>query len=206
MKADHAESQDTRKSAFKNKSSLYKRDPHDFYVEPGWCTELLLDALPDWEGPIWDPACGSGNVVVSCWNKGLDAFGTDIVERSPGQLCVMDFLGLWAHGYPFRTIITNPPYGKAEAFIHHALRPGPSAPGRVAVFVRLDFLASLRRHALFTEHEPAYVFVLSRRPNCPPGDATQAQRNHARGQHDYCWIVWDRRRGHYARCEVRWLK
>lgn len=203
MRSDPDESLPTRKSAHKNKSSLYERDPLDFYVEPAFCTELLIDNLPGWEN-VWDPACGSGTIVKTMQANGIDAFGTDIIRRRYEQAAVMDFLALWTHGFPFTDIVTNPPYGKAEDFIRWALRKGPSQARRLAVLVRLDFLASQRRHALFTEHEPQYVMVLSRRPSMPPGDRPDLEAKG--GQHDFMWLVFDRRRGHYARCEVRWLK
>ena len=46
----------------KRDSSLWRRDPHDWYVEPAWCSLRLFEEEA-FRGCIHDPACGGGNIV-----------------------------------------------------------------------------------------------------------------------------------------------
>lgn len=171
----------------KQKHSGYVRDPHDWYVEPPFCTELLLDRVQFEK--VWDPACGRGTIVETCHTRGIEAIGTDIVDRihADSPLSV-DFLSpTLAPPLDWTDIITNPPYRHAEAFVRRAFELDAR---RIAVLVRLDFLASQRRQVLFREYQPILVLVLSRRPSMPPGQALLNGTKPTSGQHDYCWIIW----------------
>jgi hypothetical protein len=52
----------------------YKPDDDDFFVEPEWTVDLLLDA-EQFDGILLDPACGIGTIVHSCWDYGIRAEG-----------------------------------------------------------------------------------------------------------------------------------
>jgi len=178
-------------TAFKEKRSFYERDALDWYVEPAWCTELLLKRV-SFE-LVWDPACGCGTIVRTCRNCNINAIGTDIIKRGDLTLYAannpeLDFLRNAAiDNIMWTDIITNPPYKLAETFVYRgiALRAR-----KIAVLVRLDFLASQKRHQLFSEYPPTLVLVLSRRPSMPPGEKL-GKIKASGGQHDFCWIVWD---------------
>jgi hypothetical protein len=44
--------------------SGYTRKPNDFYTTPEWVTQALLAPLPvDQISLIWEPACGSGEMI-----------------------------------------------------------------------------------------------------------------------------------------------
>lgn len=165
------------------RSSGYVRDGLDFYVEPIWCTELLLDA-EYFLGPIWDPACGSGNVVAACRARRFEVMGSDLAQR-PGldpRDAGHDFLND-DPPEPVGSIICNPPFRHAEAFIRHALE---IAEHKVAMILPLKFLASTRRYDLFKSIPVSCVYTLSSRPSMPPGGvAVEA----AGGFADYCWLV-----------------
>ena len=179
-------------------AETYDRQAEDWYVEPEWCTELLLDAV-DFEGSIHDPACGQGNITKVCDARGMTSFGTDIVDRAGlffnGMIDFSTEPRSWA-----RNIITNPPYKLAEKFIRHGLR---IVPRKTAVLTRLEFLASQQRNALFTEHPPTKILVLSRRPSMPPGELYDPDKEARGGTLDYCWIVWDKQSD--APTTVEWL-
>lgn len=182
-------------------AEFHLRDEDDWYVEPEWCVEALLDA-ERFEGPIWDPACGSGTIPRVCHRRGYEVYGSDIVDRGcPGwwkQDFVRDPLG---RVLPY-SIVTNPPYKLAETFVRRALN---ACTGKVAMLVQAKFLFSQQRHKLFTQQPPSTVYILSRRPSMPPGRAYLAGEVEAKGgKVDYCWLVW----GHHgARHEtvIRWL-
>jgi hypothetical protein len=70
--------------------SEYIRDHHDWYIEPSWTTDLLLDAMTDMS-TYHDPCCGWGTIVSCGLRRGLRATGADIVDRC-GLYDERDFL------------------------------------------------------------------------------------------------------------------
>lgn len=188
------------------KRSGYDRADLDFYIEPQWTVELLLDREP-FDGLTWDPACGSGTIPAAFEARGLDVRASDLVDRGWPETVLHDFLGNgWVDPDQLPVvvdnIVTNPPYGRgvtARRFVETARQ---IAQRKVAVFVRGDFLFSQgRRHLL---SDAARVYVLSKRPSCPPGDAYLRGEIEAKGgQHDYCWVLWDAE--HTGATEVCWV-
>jgi hypothetical protein len=187
----------------------------DFYIEPEWCTEALL-ALPAFSliRAVYDPCCGSGNVVKAARASDRRARGSDIVDRSSNVSFVADFLALTkgaaAAGKDGEqlAVVSNPPYGggdMAEAFIRHFV-PMPTVEV-VAVFVQSRFLHSGKRHKLHAiDHRPSVVAHLSDRPSCPPGDAYLAGEIEAKGgSQDYCWLIYDKR-GWDVSTRTVWLR
>lgn len=184
-------------------NTLYDRDAQDWYVEPAWCTDLLIRAEP-FEGSVWDPACGGGNLIYEFHRRGYIVLATDIVERGCWlQRDTYDFLapmspvdsvpGSYTVGFPFNrlpdNIVCNPPYRLTEAFIYRALT---IARHKVAMLTNLRFLASQRRHRLFAETPVRRVHVFSTRPSMPPGTLLESGERAAQGgSQDYCWIVWE---------------
>ena len=70
-------------------AGIWARDPNDWYVEPEWCSRRLFETEA-FGGYVWDPACGGGNIVRSAISLGIEANGSDIVDRGFGG--VLDFL------------------------------------------------------------------------------------------------------------------
>lgn len=182
----------------------HARHADDWYVDPPWCTELLLRAV-DIDGPTWDPCCGGGSIVgvlraYYAGKYGLGVRASDIVDRGcPGAEHGVDFL---ACDDPAYNIVFNPPYKRAEEFILHAIS---LAEGLVCALVNIKFLASQgRRERLFLPHPPAAVLILSRRPSMPPGGAGLEAKG---GTADYCWIVWHGAHGNHDHrgTQMRWL-
>ncbi len=79
-----------------------------------------------------------------------------------------DFLGAFPNR-TFRLVATNPPYRDAEAFVRTALRCCLSPDGVAVFLLRLGFLESQGRVALFQERPPAEVHVLTARPSFAHG-------------------------------------
>lgn len=176
----------------------HARHVTDWYVDPSFCTELLLDAVPFF-GPIWDPCCGGGTIptVVAKRFLSVAVGGSDLVYRGYGQ-GDRDF---FVDPGPHENLIFNPPYKDAERFIRHAIGV---TRRKVAALVNLKFLASQgRRERLFNAYPPAEVLILSRRPSMPPGDSGIEAKG---GTADYCWIVFSNEQpkpdGHPV---IRWI-
>lgn len=177
----------------------HKRHDMDWYIEPAWTVDLLLDAEP-FDAPMWDPACGCGTIPKAIAARDRLCFASDAADRGYGQ--VHDFLGMEPAPFRAASIITNPPYGLAEDFVRQALC---LTTGKVAALVQAKFLYSQRRHALFNAHPPLRVYHLSSRPSMPPGEKLLAGTVEPKGgKMDYCWVVWDFM--HDGPTETRWLR
>jgi len=162
----------------------YDRPADDWYVDPVWCTELLLKQ-ERFIGAIFDPCAGGGNIVMACRMAGLSADGSDIDPKAE-FIAQRDFLQ--ADGR-CSNIIFNPPYNQAESFIRYALR---CTTHKVAALVQQQFPFSRARNPLFTETPLARMYFLSSRPSMPPGRLLQAGEIQAKGgKTDYLWMVWD---------------
>jgi hypothetical protein len=163
-----------------------ERDKHDFYVEPAWAVEALLN-VEGFQGEVYDPACGTGTIVEVCKKRGLDAWGTDLIARGYVPCVQTDF----SKPVPddchdnVQNIVCNPPFRHAEVFIQNALL---RAKFKVAMLLRLSFLEGQKRRALFEKSPLARVWVFSRRVSMPPGGQDIPAKG---GAVAFCWLVWD---------------
>ena len=177
----------------------FKKGDLDWFIEPSWAVDLLLDNEP-FTGSVWDPACGIGTIVRACQARGVDAHGSDIVDRGFGA--VRDFLDPQADFNDVENIVSNPPYGRAASF---AMKAFGIVKRKAAMLVQAKFLFSQRRHPIFTEWPPARLYFLSTRPSMPPGAEFLAGTIAAKGgKLDYLWMVWDNSRP-FERTECFWL-
>lgn len=184
------------------------RHPWDWYVEEKWVTHRLCDFVslePD--VTYLDPFCGQCNIPDALGERGLQAFGTDLFQRTDSHrfMGVHDFLGDQIHlleASSALSIVMNCPYsyqdgtlvrGLAERCIRAALA---IATHKVAVLLPIKWLASKGRFDLFSEHSPSGgIHILCERPSMPPGDKIEelGKDAFAHGKQDYMWVVWDRR-------------
>ena len=176
-------------------ASGYDRIEGDRYYTPWWCTMALLEA-ERFDGGIWDPAAGAGDIVKVAATRG-HAYGTDI-DPDGDNIGRADFFGCNVPvSADLINIITNPAYGKggrlAVRFIEHALLLTERTGGKVAMLLRVDFDSANGRRALFGDH-PAFAakHVLTKRVRWSnlPQKSSGPTENHA-------WYVWDwkKRRG-----------
>lgn len=173
--------------------SGHERVEGDFYVEEPWAAAALFRA-ESFIGTVLDPACGIGTIIRGAQAAGLPASGSDLHDRGAGRPG-LDFL---SDSYPLRTdnIVTNPPFSLAMQFARRALEV---VDHKIALLVRLNFLASARRR-LFFEHSPlARVLVFSDRIRVAP--AGQELGNNP--SVDHCWIIWNH--GHQGPPTLGWL-
>lgn len=175
------------------RASGYDRVVSDFYVEPRWLVDALLDVEP-LVGTCWDPSCGSGNIVMALRDRGLLCWGSDIANRGFYGAGVMDFL---TTTQIVGNIVTNPPYGIIEEYIRHAL---PRTKHKVCILARLALLEGQKRRALFRETPLARVWVSSRRASMPPGGTDIAAKG---GTIAYAWFVFEH--GHVGAPVIGWV-
>ncbi len=164
------------------RSSGYKRNVNDWYVEPAISVRKLLDA-EHFEGVIWDPACGSGNIIDVCQQSGLNAIGTDLVDRANGRFATADFFEEYVQQ---DNIITNPPFNMATSFTIKALG---LARYKVCILARLAWLEGENRgRLLFDTGVLAHVWVFRKRISMPPGGMAIPAKN---GSVAFAWFVFD---------------
>ena len=179
------------------------RDPHDWYVEPADCVQLLFDPYT-FDGPIYDPCAGSGTIVKVARANGYAAIGTDLVDRGYGEttVCTLDFLSPMGNSFMEVTassVVMNPPFGKghmARAFVRKALA---SPVGVVAALLPAPMMFGRKTWAMYVETNVTALHPLIPRPSMPPGTLLAAGLVEAKGgKEDFFWAVWDRRASRQA--------
>jgi hypothetical protein len=163
----------------------------DFFITPNWATRILLDCV-QFDGPIWEPACGNGQMVKCMRKYKYKVIATDLIPRGFGRVGI-DFLREDALRAP--NIVTNPPYAIGEKFVKHALDLHPS--GKVAFLARTLFLEGKKRYDMFQQYPPSRIIVLSWRVNFATGLYG--------GYFSLSWFVWDFTRRIKA-TQVEWAK
>jgi hypothetical protein len=178
-----------------NRRPKEERSEADFYPTPAYATQALIDdvGIVPRAGGIWEPASGDGAISKVFLAQGFEVESSDLrtdagIFGTPG----LDFLKLEGPSNPgFRHLITNPPYSHVRPFLKHALSMLDS--GRldsVSFLVRLAFLESAHRGAIFLSKPPSRVLVFSKRlPWFNPETRTMEDKS---GQFGHIWIRWDR--------------
>lgn len=162
-----------------------ERAAHDYYATDPQAVEMLL-ALETFSPLIWEPACGEGHISKVLAAHGHEVISTDLIYRGFGDPEPMDFL---IETFPdFEgDIITNPPYSAGLEFVERALetvRPG----GKVAMFLKVQFLEGKRRGELFAKTPPKTVYISRSRLACAKnGDFFHIEKAIA-----YAWYVWEK--------------
>ncbi len=163
------------------RDSGYERKERDCYETPGWVTHALIPHIMGRiEGPIWEPAAGSGkmstvlSLIAKVYATDITS-GTDFLKISPAAVRLTDATA----------IITNPPYVNAEAFIIFALTLMKPVNGFVAMLLRTDYDHAKTRRNLFSKH-PAFAkkIVLTKRIRWFEDSKGSPSFNHA-------WFIWD---------------
>ena len=170
------------------------RDPHDFYATPAGATEALL-RHEKFRPLLWEPACGDGAISKVLEFNGYEVFSSDLIDRGYGE--TRDFFDFdCGLTLPFG-IVTNPPFKCVERFIWHALGLGAET---VAMFLRLQFLESIRRKAFFERSPFAKLLVFSDRVPVWRGSA-DAGREGGRMM-PFAWFIWHK--DHEGPATIEW--
>ncbi len=180
---------------------LWERDTLDWYVEPPECSAALFQ-LEEFKGTVWDPACGLGRIVEQARLAGLEAFGSDIVARSPLCDAESDFLDT-TFKPAFENIVMNPPFGCAEEFVRKAIEIVPCG-GKVAVILPLVWVSGFSKKRDWLPDSPLKtLYPISPRPSMPPGKVIEAGIKPGNGTKDFAWLVWES--GYSGEASVRFM-
>lgn len=171
------------------------REKDDFYPTDPEAVRLLL-SVEDFDGTIWEPACGDGAISRVLIEAGLDVYSSDLVDRGYGE-ARRDFLLL--DGGRANHVITNPPFKLAMPFIYRALEV---TDGKVFMLLRAAFICGQKRREMFNSTPIARIIPCSERlaiwrnGKPPPGKEGKG------GLIDFAWFGWFH--GHVGPPTVHW--
>ena len=162
------------------------REAFDYYATDPKAVEMLLE-LEQFAPVIWEPACGEGHISKVLQAHGYQVISTDLVYRGFGDPEPLDFLKETLDGFE-GDIITNPPYSTGLEFVQRALesvRPG----GKVAMFLKVQFLEGQKRGAFFKDTPPRTVYTSRSRLSCAKNGDFERFPDSAIA---YAWYVWEK--------------
>lgn len=165
---------------------LGTRIPNEFYPTPPEATRALL-SVEEFDGAIWEPACGDGRIAQVLTDHGHSVVSTDLHAYGVGEAGV-DFL---AETHPrAKHIVTNPPYGSglADAFVRNALLLTQQTGGKVAMLLNLASLCHPTRTEYWKRTPPARIYAIDDIV-CWPQDRYGPPPKYF-SKHRYCWAVW----------------
>jgi len=166
-------------------SSEKERDPQDFYRTPTYATEKLLE-LEQFEGTIWEPACGDGaisKVLIENGYSRFNIYSTDLFDHGYGHSGI-DFLKV-KNNSTYDNVITNPPYKYAQEFIEKGLEV---ANKKVVMLLKLNFLEGQKRYEFFKRTPLKNIYVFSKRLSFDKGK----EKSKGNGLLAYAWYVWEK--------------
>lgn len=180
--------------------SGFERVEGDRYWTEAWVTQALLDRVK-FRGLVWEPACGRGDMADVLTAAGYMVKVSDIAGAALGCKSAeqFDFLEHNELGDRLLSIVTNPPYTLAEAFIWKALALTEPWDGMVAMLLRNEYDCAAGRRPLFERESFAAKLVLTRRPRWK--DAKD--QHSASPRHNFSWFLWDHT--HSGAAGIEWL-
>ena len=197
-------------AAVGNERSAKAANPDDenLYQTPWVAVDCLIKSLDAIEHRIWEPACGPGAIGQRLVDHGQEVIASDLInysiDKDTGEenpfwknrnVEICNFLTLEKQPFKRRNqigaIITNPPYNKADEFIHqaHAMAIKHKIPV-VAMLLRVNFLAGCgeKRCQSLDAWPPSDVIVFSRRLPMMHRDDYEGEKGDSRL--DCAWFVW----------------
>jgi len=183
--------------------SLEEREELDYYATPPLATEWLCK-LETFDKHILEPCCGEGAISEVLKQHNYHVTSYDIVDRGYGE-GIKDFFLLKRYNLPEQlktnsfSIVTNPPYGKALEFVEHSIELLPDN-GKLAMFLRIQFLEGKERRLFFEQHPPIRIWVSSSRLACAKSGEFEKHKTSAIC---FCWIVFQK--GYKGKPTLDWF-
>jgi hypothetical protein len=169
-----------------------KREKDDFYPTPSYAVEELIKR-EDFNGNIWECACGDGAISEVFLKKGFEVRSSDLIDRNYG--IVENFFNA---DYVADNIVTNPPFKYALEFVNEAKK---KSNGKIAMFLKTVFLESDKRKPMFEDKEFPLktVYQFSKRVTLYK-DGVKMKNS---GMIAYAWYVWEK--GYCGKPTLEWI-
>lgn len=166
-----------------------------FYSSPPEAVEALL-RHEEFDGAIWEPACGQGHISEVLKANGYEVISSDLVDRGYGEPRI-DFLMEWQSRAD--NVVTNPPN---KLFLPFVLQSLKLTTGKVCMLIPLRYLeGEERKKIIYDMYSPKTIYVFSER--------IQTKRNGndigkgGGGMIAYMWIVWEH--GYTGPTITKWI-
>lgn len=185
-------------------SSTRDRVENDFYATDPKAVEQLFEKEFFGEGDYLEPCVGQGHISNKIKqlvpNSNVDSI--DLVDRGYPDVIVLDFLAYETTKH-YDYIISNPPYSLAKEFTEKGLsllKP----KGKMALFLKIQFLEGEKRRKLFEETPPKYIYVFTKRM-ATFNNGSEVDEKGKRWATTMChaWFVWEK--GFNGETVVRWI-
>lgn len=175
-----------------------QRQTEDYYATDPIAAELLLD-VENFDGDIWECACGEKHLAKVFEDHGYNVRSSDLIDRCGNE--VFDFLSIQNQSFN-GNIVTNPPYKYATEFIYKALQIIPEGK-KVAMFLKVQFLEGKERKKLFLNYPPKYIYVSSSRILCEKNAEFERMKQGGGSAVAYAWHVWEK--GYKGNTILKWI-
>lgn len=177
---------------------LAEREINDFYATEPKAMEIALPYLQEigLNKNVWECACGMGHLSEVLKDSGYIVKSTDLIDRGYGQGGV-DFLKqeLAWNG----DILTNPPFKLAKEFVAHGMKLIENG-NKVMFFLKIQFLESKTRKAMFQKYPLRNLIVYSERQKCAKN--AEFEKYTATTQ-CYAWFVFEK--GYEGVPQIMWI-
>jgi hypothetical protein len=178
--------------------AINDRQKEDYYATDPIAIEKLLE-LETFSHNIWESACGEGHLSKVLLSKGYEILSTDLIDRGYGKGGV-DFLKETTQT-PC-DIITNPPFKHAQQFAEKGLEL-MQVGGKMALFLRIQFLESDTRKNFFKAFPPKTIYVASSRILCAINGQFEKDGRRMSSAACYAWFIWEK--GFKGETTLKWF-
>ena len=175
------------------------REKDDFYATPPLAVKELMK-LETFDKNIWEPCCGMNHITNVLKDNNYNVRTSDIIDTvNDGSVEIIDFLN-YNEKYN-GDIITNPPYKFATEFVYKSMETITNGH-KVAMFLKLTFLETKKRHELFKKYPPKVIYVASMRFGCSQTGEFNSNGNTGSAI-AYCWYIWEK--GYNGDTVIKWF-
>lgn len=175
----------------------------DFYATDPKSTKALLDNVKFEGNSFLEPCCGQGHIskLIEEYYPNAEVVSQDLVDRGYGTTGI-DFL-TYETDRKFDNVITNPPFKLAQEFIEKSLEL-LNDNGKVAMFLKVQFLEGMGRKEFFEKAPLKYVYVFRARQS-PWMNGSPVDEKGKKWSSTMCfaWFIFEN--GYEGEPIIRWL-
>ncbi len=175
----------------------------DFYATDPKSTKALLDNVKFEGNSFLEPCCGQGHIskLIEEYYPDAEVISQDLIDRGYGSTGI-DFL-TYDFDRKFDNVITNPPFKLAQQFIEKSLDL-LNDNGKVAMFLKVQFLEGTGRKEFFEKSPLKYVYVFRARQS-PWMNGSPVDEKGKKWSSTMCfaWFIFEK--GYEGEPIIRWL-
>lgn len=174
-------------------STTRERVSNDYYATPYESTKALLNNVK-FHGNFLEPCVGGGHIaeIIKEYYPNKQVYCMDLVDRGYPNTLVADFLTYDFLNQKFDNIITNPPYNLAQEFLEKSMKITNDG-GKVAMFLKIQFLEGVKRLEMFKKYPPKYIYVFTKRQNpWRNGNPLDEKGKPWSSTMCFAWFVWEK--------------